>query len=114
MGSKVRIAAVGGSVWLGCARVERSLLDGVRQRRGATMARETVLRMITEGIEELNTDELTLVLMFIGKINGEGREEYGPLDLDDDRDYVSDALDESLDATFYALGALVRASRGKK
>lgn len=72
-------------------------------------ARESLIGALSERVEELNEDELCILLTLADKMTGEGRSEYGPLDLEDDRDFGADAWDEATDAMFYCLSALLKA-----
>jgi hypothetical protein len=73
-------------------------------------------RHIEEQLDVMTRDELAVVRMFVDKVMGEGRTEYGPLDLGDGsrtfEDMMADAADEGLDREFYLHCAVVMRERG--
>ena len=67
---------------------------------------------------EMTSDELMLMLMRARKLMGEGRKEYGPLDMASDKrsisDFVREAHDEGVDSGLYLDMAMIAIRRGAK
>lgn len=63
----------------------------------------------------MTADEMAVTSGFVDKLMGEGRDEYGPLDLSTDTrsvvDMLTDMADERYDSTFYAIMAKLAADR---
>lgn len=81
-----------------------------RRRRRADAHSE-----IVEAIADATVDELEIIHIFISKVMGEGRDEYGPLDLDSDmrtaEECIGETLDELADSGFWAIMALQKIRR---
>ncbi|MCP4603956.1 MAG: hypothetical protein GY847_26110 [Proteobacteria bacterium] len=64
-------------------------------------------------IENLEADEKAIVEELVERL-GQGREIYGPWQVDDKRNYPQEALFEVFDALHYCAAELVRLSRKDK
>lgn len=72
----------------------------------------TPRKRIHRALGILNDDELEVLAVVAERLAGEGRRQYGPLELvNDTRDFHAEALDEVADAAVYAACALVRERR---
>ena len=62
-------------------------------------------------VERCEADEKAIVIELLKRLDT-GREQYGPWDvMNDERDYLQEALEEILDALLYIAAALVRLQR---
>ena len=65
---------------------------------------------LAQRIAGLPPDELAIVEALLDRIE-QGREEYGPWKVNDERDYPQEAFDEVIDALHYCAAALLKKTR---
>lgn len=61
----------------------------------------------------LNPDERSIAMKVLDRLE-EGRREYGPWDVHDDRDYVNEALEEAIDGFVYCAAGLIGLEAGHR
>lgn len=80
----------------------------------SSVKHEILNRLIIE-MSEMTLDEISVLDQFVGKYMREGRNEYGPLDLETDErslyKIILEAADEGLDREFYLATARLKLNR---
>lgn len=83
---------------------------------GGAVSKVKHCQYILEQLPEMTRDEAAVTRQFVEQLMGEGRREYGPLNLDTDSRTVEELLrnlaDEGLDRTFYAIVARMKMGQG--
>jgi hypothetical protein len=62
---------------------------------------------LVERIEALNSDERKILEVLLSRLE-QGREEYGPWNINDNREYQKEAFEEIIDALHYCAAALLK------
>ncbi len=70
------------------------------------------MSLLANRITALPADERAILESLVGRMEA-GRRQYGPWNVDDGRDYPSEAFEEIVDALHYCAAELVRRSRHK-
>ncbi len=66
---------------------------------------------LAERIERLPADERSIIEVLLSRLE-QGRDDYGPWSVDDDRNYGEEAFLEVLDGLHYVAAGLVRIRKG--